>query len=385
MLGYALLCLPLLTIRKFDPSVFVVAGDHYVTAEQTHPSLRVKTNSDGYDGQFYYRMTVRPFSTAAREDGIAFDHPSRRLSRMFFPLLAWAASLGRAAWAAWAMLGVNIAGLGAVAWCSRDLAQRFRLPNAATVAIVLWPGFVVSLLHDTTEIVAAALVLGSLCAWFSRRLLLYAALAGCAGLARETTLPVWAGLAAHSLIFGRNAKGTWPDWRLLVAAIIPFVPFFAFREYLSLALHEAPEASGLDQLGWPFQGGATMIWECLSGARRWASTPLKDALERAYVLLSALPLMAFYGFVAMRVWRTRRGEMAAIGCAWLGTAVLMSLPSARGPWIDPAGYLRAFTECYVVGCLVAGSTFVGWRELWVTAICGVQVALAWAFCMIQLR
>jgi hypothetical protein len=30
----------------------------------------------------------------------------------------------------------------------------------------------------------------------------------------------------------------------------------------------------------------------------------------------------------------------------------MSLLTAEGAWIEPWGYLRAFSECYVVGCVL---------------------------------
>ena len=47
---YAMLLLPALLGAHFDPSVFIVAGDHFVDA---HASIFVRPHSFGYDGQFY--------------------------------------------------------------------------------------------------------------------------------------------------------------------------------------------------------------------------------------------------------------------------------------------------------------------------------------------
>jgi hypothetical protein len=43
----------------------------------------------GYDGQFFYRLALEPFSTAERVDGIAFDAPAYRQQRIGYPLLAF--------------------------------------------------------------------------------------------------------------------------------------------------------------------------------------------------------------------------------------------------------------------------------------------------------
>jgi len=41
-----------------------------------------------------------------------------------------------------------------------------------------------------------------------------------------------------------------------------------------------------------------------------------------------------------------------LAAGWLPIVALMSLLTADGPWIDQTAFFRAFTECYVVGCLV---------------------------------
>ena len=387
MAAYLAACLPLLALRHFDASVFVVAGAHYVDAARTHPPLRVKAGSDGYDGQFYYRLAVHPFSLAAQADGITFDHPAKRMQRILYPLLGWAVSLGQAAAASWALLAVNIAGIGVIAWCACYLTMQLGLAPIVPAAIMLWPGFIVTLLHDTTEIVSAAFMLGALCAYLDRRALVYAGLAACAALTRETNLAVFAGMLGYTAFASRGQPAWRGDaWRVLVCAL-PLLPCIAWHAYLASAW---PDAGHFDNfthdLGWPLLGAARMLWACLLGTRSWGGSGMKSALVRGYVLISAVPLLAFCAFTATRVPAAlRQAGAAPVACGWLVIAGLMSLLSAQGPWIGPVAYFRAFTECYVLGCLVIGGRSCRLRAGWVWAVGLAEMALAWSFCMMQLR
>ncbi len=388
MAAYFAACLPLLALRHFDPSVFVIAGTRYVTVADTHPRLYAKPNSNGYDGQFYYRLARSPFSTAPRVDGIAFDHPAKRTQRILYPLLVWLASAGQPALTAWAMLAVNLAGLGAIAWLAASLATRLNLPAAVPLAIVAWPGLVVTLLHDTTEIVSTALLLAALSAWFARRPALFAALACCAVLTRETTLAAWLGLLAVTAVTAARTRGERPALPWLLACAAPILVFVAWRQTLVLALHEAPQAQAVaHDLGWPFAGALTMLHDCLTGARKWANTPFKDGVERGYILISALPLLAFCVLAAAALrpaWR-KAGAAMPLAAAWCVTAALMSLLSATGPWVDPAAYLRAFTECFVLGCLLLGAAGRPGQSRLVAGVSLAQAGLAWMFCLVQAR
>ena len=385
MCAYFLVCLPLLALRHFDASVFVVPGDHWVDINQTHPTLRVRANSDGYDGQFYYRMAVHPFSFAPRVDGIAFDHPAKRMTRILFPLLAWAASFGQAAAAAWAMFALNLAGLGAIAWVTSRLAARWDMPAWVPWLVVAWPGFIVTLTHDTTEIVSTAFLLASLAAYLDRRLVAYAACAACAVLTRETTLAVLGGVLLHAVV--SRPSGGRVRLAVLAACAVPFVAFLVWREVLAATFQQPPQAHGLTQdLGWPLLGAARMLLACVTGARSWASTPLKDAILRVYVLASALPLLAFCVAVLARLRGClRRKETAVVAAAWLPVAALMTMLTARGPWVEPNAYLRAFTECFAVGCLVLGLSRSATRLGWMRWVGVFEAGLAWAYCLVQFR
>jgi len=129
-----------------------------------------------------------------------------------------------------------------------------------------------------------------------------------------------------------------------------------------------------------------MLWDCVTGARAWASTPMKDGIIRAIVLLTAPPLLAFCAATALRLKPAfAHPRLAGIATGWVLTAALMTLLTNTGPWIDPIAYTRAFTDCFVVGCLLLFATGF-WPPLrWVAVIGGGEMVLVWALCLIKLR
>jgi hypothetical protein len=380
--AYGLACLPALVLWHFDAGVFVHAGDRYVNPARTEASLPVKPDSGGYDGQFFYRMAVHPFSLAPEAGGITLDHPAKRMERFLYPLLAWVISLGRPARVAWALFGINLCGLGFIAATTQSLARRLRLPVAMPVAIMLWPGFVVALLYDTAEIVSAAFLLGAVSAYLRGRMAAYAMLAACATLARETTLPVFAGILAHEAL-----AGGLPKWRRVAICAAALAPFAAWREILAALVQAAPQAQGMAQdLGWPFLGAIRMLWGCISGAHQYATTPLKNMVIRVIVLLTAPAVLLFCGLVLLRIRKALgQGPLAGLAIGWLLTAALMSMLTAAGPWIDPVAYFRAFTDCFVVGCVLLFATGFAPRLRGVAIFAGTQMMLVWVLCVVKLR
>jgi len=384
MAAYLVLCLPALALWHFDPGVLVHAGDRYVNSAATEAPLPVRKDSSGYDGQFYYRMALHPFSLAPVQGGITFDHPAKRMERFIYPLLAWLISIGHPARISWALFAINLCGLGAIAFTAQVIARQMRLPATMALAMVLWPGLMVALLYDTAEITSMALLLSAVWAYLGNRLALYAALAACATLARETTLPAFLGILAYEAWMARTTQSRWPR---VVACAGALVPFAVWRQMLTVMAHAVPQAQGMSQdIGWPFMGAAQILWGCLTGARHWANTPLKDAAIRAIILLTAPGLLLFCGLVLVRMKAVFRQEpLRALAIGWLLTAALMSLLTAAGPWIDPISYYRAFTECFAAGCILlfAGGFAPGASS--VALFGGTQLLLTWSLCLAKLR
>jgi hypothetical protein len=65
----------------------------------------------------------------------------------------------------------------------------------------------------------------------------------------------------------------------------------------------------------------------------------------------------------------RRDAAAGLAAGWLLVLGLMSVLTAGGPWVEPAAYFRAFTECWLVGwCLVGVAGAWPRRFGWLAAV-----------------
>jgi hypothetical protein len=367
VLGYVALSLPMLVRNHFDPSVFIDLGDRFVNPAMLPSSVIVRPHEQGYDGQFYYRLALAPYRLQRSAFGITFDSPFRRTLRIGYPVLSWAIAFGHAAAVPLTMFLVNLLSLGAIATFAACLTHRLDLPALTPLAIMLWPGFIVALTHDTTEIVAVAFLLAALDCYFAKRLFAYAVLGALATLTRETSILVLAGIlyfeaaqcfkAGHCFETGQAMRPGALAARLhrVVVCGIALVPFLVWWVTLRVVVGQtADEAVGNGDLSWPLLGAATMLLDTLTGIRHFAPTHRMDAAIRAYALGSAGWLLGFCALVAARTPRVvRMPEIGALAAGWLPVFALISLLTAGGPWIDQTAYFRAFTECFVVGCLVA--------------------------------
>ena len=93
--AYMVFVLLRLRAHGYDPSYFVTAGDQFVDVARAPGSLSILKNSSGYDGQFYYRLALDPFTGRQTDFGITLDLPETRQSRIVYPLLVWLLSPGR--------------------------------------------------------------------------------------------------------------------------------------------------------------------------------------------------------------------------------------------------------------------------------------------------
>lgn len=386
---YVLLLTPAAVLHRFDPSEFIVAGDRFVDATHLAAPIAIKRGSDGYDGQFFYRLALAPLDIAQPAEGIMLDVPAYRMQRIGYPLLARIVALGQARWTPASLVFINLAGLAAIATLAAWLVRRHSFAWWLPLAIVAWPGFLIALTHDTAEITAAALMLGALACYLSGRLGAYGVLAAGAALTRETTIAVFVGLLAHEIRLAAMRPAVENRWRRVLPCALLFVPFGIWHEIVREIWHRSPQASGPQpDLGWPLVGVLAMLRANLDGTRVWVASTGVDAGIRVFVVATTSALIAFCLAVASRLREAiRRADRSALAAAWLPTAALMSLMTAQGPWIAPFSYFRAFTECYVLGCLVIASRPTRPRSacVWLGATGAVAVTFGnWVLCLSQL-
>jgi hypothetical protein len=336
------------------PASFVVAGDQFVRVAAAPAGLPV-THGPGYDGQFFYRLALRPWTHQRTDFGITLDQPAYRQQRIVYPLLAFLLARGAPAATAWALLGWNLATAAALGWLGAALARQRNRHALWGLAFAAYPGFVLVIARDLAEVLAAALLLAGILALDHQRPAVAAATLTLAGLTREPTLIVPLALAAiwtADAIWRSSTVATVPGRpgipagtvgeRSRVGAVTFAVPLgvtLAWQLVLWRAWGVAPLAQGSDRLGLPFAG----IWQFAQGAVHVGAYPLVVRLgELVFVVAAALAV----AWSLHRSTALRHEKLAwALG---VGVVVLLS----RSVWVEDWAFLRALAEPYLLGTLV---------------------------------
>jgi len=330
---YAAFTLLLLARFHFDPSVLAVAGDEFTNPATAPKNLYVSRNSSGYDGQFYYRLAIAPFSAQESVAGVHFDYPVYRAQRILYPTLAYLVSGGRASVVGWAMIIVNLLAAAAIGGLATFIFERHQRANALpAVLIALYPGFLLTMSRDLTELVEIAVVLGGIALILMRRDRLAVLVFALAVLAKEMALIVPIAIFLHRAIT-KTLKAS--DALLLT----PVAVFVGWKMYLFHLWH-LPLSLGTDgHFSLPFAG----MWQCI---RSVAAAPNGQTL----LIIELLAVIAFIITTAIAIRTSSAPQFLKIACA-LYALLFFSLGAEF--WSEDWAFLRAATDFGVAGAFVA--------------------------------
>jgi hypothetical protein len=245
-----------------------------------HPPVLVP--GPGHDGQGFY-VVARNFPHLQDVDGKT-DRLRYRVRRILFPMLV--APFPKGPPTVWAMLGVNLAAIGAAAVGASRLARRIRGPAWLGLAAAVTPALVVSARASLSDALAFSLALWGVVLW--RRKLGWAVLLfSLAALTRETTL-----IAPAACFIVADARRR---WRLA----IPFAVYAVWVAATDLLLHghlspdsSSPLADALRQFDVPFRAWAELGWTSRPVLLGMSVTVA--SLLSAYVLRHRLPEIALW-------------------------------------------------------------------------------------------
>ena len=145
--------------------------------------------SNGYDGQFFYRLALDPVDLRRTAFGITLDHPYR-LQRIGYPALAWLFSLGHHRLAPIALVVVNVLALAMIGLLGGMLAAESGRHAIWGLLLAGYFGFLKSVGNDLAEPVAAACLLGGVLAYRRERPVVAGLLFAYGALTRETAMIV---------------------------------------------------------------------------------------------------------------------------------------------------------------------------------------------------
>lgn len=214
-----------------EPSTFICAGTPLCNPTATPTSLHVLTNGASYDGQFYYRMALNPANLKPTAYGISMDVPAYRQMRIGYPLVCWLFSLGQADWLPLAMIGVNLFWLAVLMTIGMHWSRDLGFAPAWGLLPLLWPGFLMTLGRDLTEIQAVTLLVSG--TWLAERQkpgLAALAFSG-AVLTRETMVLPLLGFGLYWLGLGYIQR-SWTSCRRAIWLLVPAVVLLIWHGYL---------------------------------------------------------------------------------------------------------------------------------------------------------
>jgi hypothetical protein len=323
-------------------SGFVHAGPPFADPRRTPGSLATVPADKSFDGQFYYRMAIAPFSTARVVDGVVFDTPVLRSARIGYPLLAYGASLGGDdSLVPFALVLVNVLAIFVLTLFGAELARLLGRTAAWGLLLPLYPGFVYSLGFDLTEIVTSACLVGALVCLRRRLTAAAMLLTTYAVFTRETAavLPAALVLAWGWARINKRPSTTDDRAQLLVGA----VPLAA-AAVLQLALRQ--------QWGkFPLQDSSdTNVVAPLSGFVKSFSyffppTNGGDLFRDASLALLVFVVVA----AAIALPRSRAATYEKL--AFVFGAIVATLPN-RYIWTGATSFVRGATEAYVFAIVV---------------------------------
>jgi hypothetical protein len=320
--------------------------------------------SNGYDGQFYYRLALGPADLQRTAFGITLDH-AYRLQRIGYPALAWLFSAGHHQLVPIALVAVNVLALAVIGLLGGMLAVESGRHPIWGLLLAGYFGFLKSVGNDLAEPVAAACLLGGVLAYRRRRPAVAGLLFAYGALTRETVM-----IVPLAILLVRLADSIRGEFRLGAVDLTWCLPVLAFT-------------------GWQLVLRATTgTWVALSGAGDNANgglpfAQLGEAIRKNVGLLGTPTHGAYIWFA----------EVATL--LVFVVAALLSLRRTTVPWYERVAFvgfiielgilsndiwtghadLRSIDEGYLFAVLILLRTRP--RRLWPMASC-VAVTVAFA-------
>lgn len=235
---------------SFNPTYFVTAGNYYVNKQEMSDSFVVQRQSQGYDGQFYYRLALDPFSNIQTANGVTLDIPAFRQQRIFYPFLAWVFSLGNFSIVPQILIFINLICITLTGYFGAKISQSNKLPAIFGFTFAFYAGFLFTFSRDLTEILETALLLGGVFGLIHKKMLTGAVCFSLAVLTKESALIVPSGYLIFYFI--NKIKSVKPmHW---VIFTLPYFTFLIFHTWIFIQWHTLSIEKTLFNFDFPFMG-----------------------------------------------------------------------------------------------------------------------------------
>ena len=354
---YGLLIFGRLALHDFDASFFVTAGYTFCDPSLAPQGLRISTRH-GYDGQFYYRLALDPFTNERVDYGITIDNPPYRQQRIFYPVLAHILALGRTSWVPWSMILVNYLAVCGLAFSAARFAELFAMPAIYGLAIPFFPGVLLALDRDLPDPLAISLMLFSLYLLHSRRITFAACILALAVLTRETVILLAAALFVHATWRALWRQTAWTESVLLV---IPLATYTVWQLWIFARWGTFGPAAGSRNLdGVPLKSAGILLIQAVQSALAF----------HPFLVVELLFLGAMTSVAA--IVSIRSTVDPGVKLAWLMYVALAAFLSGA-VWVEDWAFMRGCAELMVLGFIIV----IGARERRLLPIMFVPTLAIW--------
>lgn len=320
----------LLNTRNFDVTWFVLAGDKFSDKNLAFENLKIYPDSQGYDGQFYYRLALDPFTDKLEDFGVVFDVPQYRQQRILYPLIVWSMSLGNPYLIPYMLILVNFISLCVIGWCG---GYFFKLRNYHSVLGILFPlyyGFFISFALDLVEILEVALLMVAILT-LHRNQFFFIFFILLAMLAKETALILVVTMIIYQF-FRRSNR-----WPIL---ILPILAYLIWRIWL----YQNWSSDNFDavrySIGFPLSGFLSFVISIIQGE--------KGGTQLVW-MFQILSIVVFFLLVILKIRHSDAFGFIKLG--WIIYAFL-AFSLTRAVWVEDWAFMRALSEFYVLGIMI---------------------------------
>jgi hypothetical protein len=353
-----------LIVTGGDPSFFIVAGPPTTDSHGILPNLHVFPAAT-YDGQFFYRLALEPWTSVQTAYGIQLDLPAYRQQRILYPLIAWAISAGRWQLTPVALIIANLLAVGALAYASAAFAATLGRNAFASVLVPLYPGYVLTISRDLAELTEAALLATGLVLLERRRFWLATAALTAGMFAKETLLGVpIAGVILWAIRRARRRSDHGPPLRVW---LVPLLTYAAWSVVMAIRWDASGMSQGYVNFGVPLDGLVQHL-RALELATRWRA----ELVELGFLGLIAGVVTAVVATYHRRLFGT-----SVLPLACMLYAILALLYGAY-IWQDNRAYPRALHELFLTAALALLAASV-----WFTRVLGLAAVVVWLAVAIQ--
>ncbi len=298
------------------------------------------SNQFGYDGQFYYRLALDPFSNEDRVQGLSIDNPAWRQQRILLPVMTWLIARGDPEMSATVMLAINLLAVAGLTLVGGALLRFHGLSPWPAILLAFYPGFAISVERFLSEPLSFLLLLLSLLSLAHKRVAWGGIILALAVLARETALAAALAMAGiwflQSVLHIKIDRWKAPGPAYWMPAMITYISWQVWLQgNWSASAYSAAEKGNL--LVWPLAGITASILKLIT----------KFSLDNGFFLIMMLAVFTWTVTVAF-MFRGSQGPYRWLWLAYLALATLLG----TAIWDNSPGFLRITTELNLLGMLM---------------------------------